>query len=321
MNSNQRQSISVLISFHNNQHFLDNLIQSILESNHQNLVNEIIVIDSASRIPPLLPQICSTPIYSIFNPLGSLTTSLNIGLHKAKSDWICILDCDTEIIEKDFWLIIDYMASNNLPVAVPVSLNSDITTGECFDLINTVSLGYLFSKRVIHPYLKSYYRRKNVLCKKNSHFQIPFFWNQCVILNSKYKNFFCYNENLHVWSCDFELSIRLRRCNINVYCVPQFKIIHHGEGSGSHDSIERMQGVLRGEFTYVSIVYKKVAFSIHLFSLLIRSLRLLARFFISPFSPKIYHDQVLLKSHIKLVLSYLFASYKKTIYLLGQDPD
>ena len=304
--SAQLLPLTVLVSFHNNQVFLDKLLNSILVSNFQNWIHEIIVIDSGSDSPPRLPLNSNLSIQTIYNPLGSLTTSLNIGLRHAKSEWICILDCDTEIIDRQFWTIIEKIHNQNISIAIPASLSSANTTAECFDFVDTVLLGYLFSKRLISPLLRAYYQKKSRLLRSTRPFAVSFFWNQCIFLHSRVKNVFVYDETLYVWACDFELSKRLHRHGEKIVCFPEYRIVHHGEGSGSHNSLKRILGVLNGEYTYISIAYGRIAFIIHLAAIVARLVRLFLRMAVQRDSDKLAVEKTVLHSHFSLLNQQYF---------------
>lgn len=292
--------LTVLISYHNNQSFLDKLLESIMLSDIKGWIYEIVVIDSGSDSPPQLPKDSLCTIQSIYNPVGSLTSSLNIGLRYAKTEWICILDCDTEVIDKQFWTIVAKIAQENVSVGIPASLSSNYTAAECFDFIDTVLLGYLFSKRLVSPLLKAYYQKKSELLQSSLPFKVPYFWNQCIFLNASIKDRFIYNESLYVWACDFELSSQLARHREQVVCFPEYRIIHHGEGSGSHNSLSRIRGVLEGEYTYINLIYGHCAFIIHLMAIMARLVRLSFRMIFQRNSIKVDIEKLILKTHLSL---------------------
>ena len=103
--------VSIIIPSFNNAHFLDRLIPSILSQTYSNW--EVIFIDNNSKDNTIEilnsyeePRI---KIYSINNE-GIIAKSRNLGIEKAKGEWIAFLDSD------DWWV------TNKLLVAINTAL-------------------------------------------------------------------------------------------------------------------------------------------------------------------------------------------------------
>jgi GT2 family glycosyltransferase len=217
------------------------------------------------------------------------------------TEWACILDCDTEIIDPNFWSIIDCATDNKLPLVIPASLYRNNDLQDCFDQIDTVLLGYIFSKKFLKPFLKSYNNMKISMLNSCKPFDVSYFWNQCVFINKTVYTQFRYSELLYVWACDFELSKRLHRSGQRLVCLPNFKIKHYGEGSSKHDSLNRILGVLKGEFTYTSIAYPIIAPILHVLAIAARAGRLMVHMLKLENRQKVNFEKLLFKSHVKLL--------------------
>jgi glycosyltransferase involved in cell wall biosynthesis len=305
-------SLTIIITYHNNQGFLTALLRSIASNIESEIVKKVIVVDSDSIKPPSLPESFPVPIDVLYNAKGSLTSSLNLGLTNVRTSWACILDCDTEIESSLLWNIVKQASDRNIKVAIPLSVYPNKKQQECFDTLDTVLLGYILSGRFMAYLLKPYYRSKEILSLPSTEsFSVSFFWNQCVFVDMSIIEHFHYSESLHVWPCDFELSQRLTRMNQKIMCFPDYRIIHYGEGSGNHDDIVRMKAVLMGQFAYVNLAYPQASLPIHILALILRALRLLLRITFLQTSLKINCDKTLVKIHLKLLYSLVLRNAHK----------
>lgn len=267
--------ITFITSYRNNSHYIDNLLRSFCSLLHfEKLVAQVLVIDSNSDKPYLLPSSYPVPIRCIVNPKGTLTSSLNVGINECKTPWYAIFDADTEILSPNLLEIINVHSSDSL--ILPVSVFADGSYQECFDDLDTILYSYMLTKLLSSRLLAPYFKNKKSKLRASLSFRVNRLWNQCIFVNKSLVSDLYYNEDIYVWGCDFELSNRLLRNKIPIVVDPNYRIVHFGAGSeGGHSSIQRQKKVIESEFTYINIVYPLFSIFIHLTSLSIRFLFLL----------------------------------------------
>ncbi len=262
-------SWTAVISFRDNQAYLEALLDSFVKHLPSGAVHEVIVIDSDSQTPPVIPGRISLNVSVLHNPAGTLTTSLNVGLETCKTEWIGIFDADTEITGLEIASLPERALEVGADLIVPRSISSDGSRQDYFDNSDTVTKGYVFTRPLLSIFHRGY-RRKKLITDRSVHpVAIRYFWNQCVFVNlKKIRSSFLYDSRLAVWACDFDLSRRLREANIRMTALPSVEIIHHGGGAGSVFSSRRAMAVTRSEVLYVTIHFPRSNSILHFLALL-----------------------------------------------------
>jgi GT2 family glycosyltransferase len=276
-------SWTAIISFRDNQSYLEALLDSFAKHLPSGSIHEIIVVDSDSQKPPLISDSFPFVVKVLHNPAGSLTTSLNMGLEACKTDWVGIFDADTEITGGDIASLPERALEDGADLVVPRSISEDGSRQDYFDNVDTVTRGYVFTRPLLSLFHRRYRRKKLITDQSIQPVAIRYFWNQCVFVNlKKIRSSFLYNPRLAVWACDFDLSRRLREANIRMIALPSVAIIHHGGGSGSVFSSRRAMAVTRSEILYVTIHFPRSNSILHVVSLLFHT----GKFLFKRFRPR-----------------------------------
>ena len=292
--------ITFITSYRNNGKYIQNLLNSFTKLiGFHELVSEVVIVDSNSSQKFIIPQNYPIPVKYIFNPKGTLTSSLNLGIKETITKWYAIFDADTEVYSINLLKIIQTNVGS--PILLPSSITPDKRSHQFFDQIDTLLFGYVASRPLTSRLLKFYFNHKKLKMKSNEPFKVNYLWNQCLFVNKERVPDLHYNEDIYVWGCDFELSKRLMRQNVTVSAVPCYEVIHYGAGSdGGHESPDRQRKVIESEFSYIDICYPRFSYLIHCLSITFKL------FFLIPFilKPKkfmlkfhflIYHLSLLLK--------------------------
>jgi glycosyltransferase involved in cell wall biosynthesis len=122
-----KASVSVIITYHNEGPLLIRAIESVDQQTYRGEV-EILVVDDASEIPPVLPPRCRLPIRVIRSDRNiHIGAARNLGLAKSTGEYVCYLDADDVFLPGKIEAQVAYLSDHRdvLVVGGPYHIHRD----------------------------------------------------------------------------------------------------------------------------------------------------------------------------------------------------
>lgn len=133
--------VSIIILNHNNKEIITKCLDSVIKYS-KNMEYELIVVDNRSTDGSLelLKTLYKDKIILLENSVNGCASGRNIGLRKAKGEYVCFLDSDQFVLQEN-WLISALDILKNHPEIGAVGwtggwLNNDFVSGPIFDDYN-----------------------------------------------------------------------------------------------------------------------------------------------------------------------------------------
>lgn len=186
--------ISVITTFYNSENYILECIKSFQKINNQNIIEHLLVDDGSSDRTHGIINANKRDNQNIIGKekLGR-GAALNLGIHKAKGKYICILDADDILNPNWINFFIDAYEKQKLP-------NNDIFFGDVVHFSNNDNIVFKSPKRN----LISFHR----INTKNLYFRNPIPHVGSIILKSKLKEVNCYSVR-RTAQFDWDLWLRL----------------------------------------------------------------------------------------------------------------
>lgn len=235
--------VSVIIINYNTFNLTSKCIKSILNYTHD-LNYEIILVDNASSE-------CNADEFLLIN--GNIVLiknktnvgfakANNIGIEKARGEYILLLNSDTELIENSILKCYnEFQANQTIDVLTCRLISTDQSTQyNCQSFpsfiklfIERLRIHKFFTKRFTSKYLQGFYWNYDA-------FGYPdWIWGTFFMFRKKYisllvakklnDDFFMYTEDMQ-WCWDF------KRLNLNIAYSPSTKVLHYMGGSNGNKS-------------------------------------------------------------------------------------
>ncbi len=168
--------VTVLMSVYNGEKYLNEAVTSILEQTFTDF--EFLIVDDASTdsTPEILQKYKDPRINTIRNPenLG-LTKSLNIGLKRAKGEYIARMDADDVSLDHRLETQVAFMdAHPEISICGSWMVTIGNHTGSVFSsplLNDEIITGFLFDNTIFHPTVVI---RKNIVLNLNEFYDEQF---------------------------------------------------------------------------------------------------------------------------------------------------
>ena len=116
--------LSVIVPAYNVQDYISNTIESLLNQEFNENDYEIIVVNDGSTDKTLneIKRFESNPIVKIINKKnGGVSSARNIGLKKAKGDFVMFVDGDDQLIPNSIKSVLDYSFKNPFHQTMKIS--------------------------------------------------------------------------------------------------------------------------------------------------------------------------------------------------------
>lgn len=168
----------------------------------------------------------------------------NVGIEKAKGEWILIANSDIEITIDQINTIVKEAEKDNNLVAAPALVSKDGLLQQ--------SVGYFdsFSKHIIN----NIFARPRFITPTNSQsMNIDLVTGACILVHKKVfdtigmfddKTYFMYFE-------DIDWSLRLKKEGIHILYVPSVRVIHYGGASSDQDARQKNVNYQQGLKNYI----------------------------------------------------------------------
>lgn len=208
----------------------DDLILDLLKGLIPDPKIELIVIDNSPQntLEKKLPM-RSDLVYFFANKNLGFSGGNNLGVSKAKGEWVFLLNSDTKVNTTDVLEMFDITINNPVLVSTAklIQPNSEIQNNVgMFDPIWINPINYIFGrprmldcKNVHEDTLVDYATGTNIMVHKSVFDKIGYLDE---------KNYFMYFE-------DVDFCLRLHRESIKILFIPEVKILHYGGASSDKD--------------------------------------------------------------------------------------
>ncbi len=209
----------------------DEMVKRLVSSIRLHPKWELIVVDNSPEpsLKPFLEGKAGISYVETGKNLG-FSGGNNIGIRRAKGEWILILNTDVEITDREIDRLLKEAINTDYPAAAPVLLNKN----KSFQ----ASAGYL--DRVRKP-LNWVFARPRYLKKMPSVPTQVDFANGAVLLvhDEVFEKVGLFDEdNFFMYFEDIDFGKRMKRAAIPILYTPQVKVIHYGGGSSRHTTAQ-----------------------------------------------------------------------------------
>lgn len=304
------RSLDIIIVNWNSGHYLANCINSILRSNKNNIILEIIIIDNASSDNSIESVPVANNIKIIKNNINKgFSAACNQGITFGKSDYILFLNPDTEVFpdtivksinliqkNKDIWILgVKHLDKDNR--ILPSCSRFPELKNYIFDI---TGLSKIFPKIFTPATLMTDWDH-------NSERYVDQVMGAYMLLcRSTLTNIGIFDERYYVYYEDMDLSLRVKKQGGQVFYTPDIQIYHKGGGTSNQVKDKRLFYSILSRLLFAQKHFSQITFYILVaMSLLIepftRMLRSLIRF-----RPKeiknIFKAYILLSNELKQLL-------------------
>jgi len=229
--------LSIIILSYNTKNITSKCVESIVNQYKKELGHgeiEVIVVDnassdaSASEISNLKSQISNLRIIQNKENVG-FAKGCNIGVRESKGKYILFLNSDTEVLDRGFLKMVDYLDTNKkIGILGGKLLNPDYSpqpsAGKFYTMLNFLLL-------VIGGERFGWLRSSPKKIKR-----VDWVSGACFMIGRELfdklggfdKHFFMYME-------DMELCFRAKNCGFPTYFYPDIKLIHQSLGSSNRE--------------------------------------------------------------------------------------
>jgi len=166
--------------------------------------------------------------------------SVNIGVRVANSEFVAILNSDTEFFDDSFTELFK-IANSKLGIACPQYLFPDFSWQRSYGSVPSVSSAI---KDVIGlTWLSDYLSKKNFSIKSAKSKKVksvPYCDGAGFLINKRnFETLGGFDNRFFFYSEEADFAFRVRKSNLNVLFVPNAFLIHLRGGSGNFEKIEQ----------------------------------------------------------------------------------
>lgn len=230
----------VIVNYHT-----DQLVLNLLSQIGDNSEIEIILVDnsSAPSIESKLPKL-ELLIYLFQNKNLGFSGANNVGIKRAKGEWVFLLNSDTLTSGKDILKLVEICESEGVSAGAPRLVNEDGTIQQSvgyFDAPHKGAVNWLFA------------RPRFVTASMRDNMHVDFATGAALLIKKSVfekvglldeKSFFMYFE-------DIDFCYRLYKEKISVLYVPQIKITHFGGKSADQNIQEKNTNYATARNAYI----------------------------------------------------------------------
>ncbi len=155
------------------------------------------------------------------------TKGNNIGAKKAKGEYLFFLNSDCQVIKSDIKGLIDLFGKDKNIAVVggalkDLSVSIQKSWGTFYDIFWVFFT--LFVGERLRPTMRS----------NSEVFETDWVMGACMITKADvFKKIGGFDENIFMYLEDMELCYRVKKLGLLVFCYPNFKVLHLGQGSSN----------------------------------------------------------------------------------------
>lgn len=243
MKSYSEIDLSVIIVNYNTADELRSCIRSVTK--HTKEINyEIIVVDNNSNDHSKTMLEEDFPnVTSYFLPYNSgFSFANNYAMERSKSNYILLLNPDTELKENSFLKMYEFLDNNPAVGAVgPILTDQQGNIRLTFHKFPNIKKHFIESLN-IRPLFRRYSltKEQNVLIAIEKPFEVDWISGGCfMVRRSIYDDIGGLDERFHLFAEDVDWCVRIKSTGWKVFCLSQIKIVHIG-GVSTHRNFFRL---------------------------------------------------------------------------------